>query len=347
MGVVGGVGSGKSSLLNSLVDEELILPCNSFRASTAVAVELSWNKSEDPAQSYAAEVEFISFKDWQEELRILFQDIQARTEGEHLESKHGTEASVAYSKISAVYPGVDLEQMTPDEVLQQRDLSDILGHTIRLHENTLKKFYKAINGYIDSHNKGSKKDQIAYWPLLRCVKVFLKSPLLKTGLCLVDLPGLGDSNAGRTSVTETYISQLDYVWIVADINRALDDQIAKDLQDRAFKRNLLMAGNLHTRFITFITTKTDIVSNLLDESCQYFLLTVLQINTDEAIETLDLGESSLKEILVEEEQLVESLDHIRDQMSSLNLEQKELRREIKKLQAEARAKAKDSQEADQ
>ena len=60
VGLVGDTGCGKSSLLNALLDEEMLLPKNCFRASTAVPVEISWNTSTDWAETYRAEVDFIS-----------------------------------------------------------------------------------------------------------------------------------------------------------------------------------------------------------------------------------------------------------------------------------------------
>ena len=40
-------------------------------------------------------------------------------------------------------------------------------------------------------------------------RVWLDSDLLKNGLVLVDLPGLGSGNALHTKITETYMSRAD------------------------------------------------------------------------------------------------------------------------------------------
>ncbi|KAK0107346.1 hypothetical protein ONS95_004039 [Cadophora gregata] len=54
IGLLGYTGSGKSSLINALVDEEALLPTNGMRASTSAVVELSYNQSHDPTKAYTA-----------------------------------------------------------------------------------------------------------------------------------------------------------------------------------------------------------------------------------------------------------------------------------------------------
>ena len=72
VGVVGNTGAGKSSVINALLDEERLLPTNCMRACTAVVTEISYNHEETP---YCAQIEFISAKSWQDELKVLFQDL--------------------------------------------------------------------------------------------------------------------------------------------------------------------------------------------------------------------------------------------------------------------------------
>src|SRR6266487_4847911 len=194
---MGYTGCGKSSLLNALVDEETILPCNDMRAGTAVVVEMSWNKSEDPEEAYHAEIDFISAEEWTKEFEVLAHDIKNRPVGEKLGVKSGSDSSIAYAKIAAVYPGADiikLLDMPADELLAERDLSGVLGQTITINGREASSFAKTINGYVDSNNKGGDTTRAAFWPLVRLVKVFVRAPLLQNGLVLVDLPGLGDSN---------------------------------------------------------------------------------------------------------------------------------------------------------
>ena len=70
----------------------------------------------------------------------------------------------------------------------------------------------------------------------------MKAPALSTGAVIVDLPGVHDSNAARAAVADGYMKQCTGLWIVAPINRAVDDKAAKSLLGESFKRQLKMDG---------------------------------------------------------------------------------------------------------
>lgn len=77
-------------------------------------------------------------------------------------------------------------------------------------------------------------------------RIHVKSPALSTGAVIVDLPGIHDSNAARAAVAENYMKQCTGVWVVAPINRAVDDKAAKSLLGESFKRQLKMDGGFST-----------------------------------------------------------------------------------------------------
>ena len=79
--------------------------------------------------------------------------------------------------------------------------------------------------------------------------------MLSTGACLVDLPGIRDSNSARAKVAERYLQNCDQIAIVASIKRAVDDGTAKELMGEQFRRRLLMDGNYGNVF--FVCTQTD------------------------------------------------------------------------------------------
>ncbi|KUJ18396.1 uncharacterized protein LY89DRAFT_781452 [Mollisia scopiformis] len=301
IGVLGHTGAGKSSLINALVEQETIVPCNAMRASTSVVVEIAYNESKDPQSAFRAEVEFVTNDEWTDEFDILSSDIKNRSASEQLTMNSTTDAGLAFAKLSAVYPGVPISKvvhMTPAELNRRYDLTE---------------FSEAVNVYIDSSNKGTDADEFVYWPLVRLVKVYIKSEILKNGLVLVDLPGLGDSNVGRTKVAEGYIKKLRHMWVVADIVRAIDDKVANELMSTSFKRRLLMDGRYHENFVTFIMTKTD------------------QITTHEVIQSLGLDTTVLEEDVVTEARLTTELDELKKQLSEQKHQQKQCKRSLKKL----------------
>ncbi|TGO14415.1 hypothetical protein BTUL_0053g00140 [Botrytis tulipae] len=317
VGVLGYTGSGKSSLINALIDEEMVVPANAMRASTSVVTEISWNDSDDPEKAFRAEIEFISEQEWKEEMDILLDDLKNATKGEDVSVKSGSEASTAFAKISAVWPSVTLSKlkgMTSQELFDQIDgVSNILDCHLEISERKAKPFSREINKYIDSNNKQKSSNGISYWPLVRCVRIYTKAEILRHGLVLVDLPGLGDSNTGRTQVAENFSKKLTYVWIVADIVRAIDDQVAKDLMGKSFRRQLLMDGKYDDKYVTFIMTKTDIINN------------------EEVIESLQLREKNLKDILGREADILKEIQDGQQALARKSTKLQKIKRALKLL----------------
>lgn len=270
IGVVGNTGAGKSSVINAMLDEERLVPTNCMRACTAVVTEISYNHENEP---YRAEVEFISLADWEKELKTLFQDL---LDGDGKVSREcaneDTDAGIAYAKIKAVYPRKTKEDLANSNIeTMLREVSHVLGGSRNIGETDSLKFYKKLQRFVDSKekstgNKDRDKDkdkknerkEMEFWPLIRVVRIYVKSRALATGAVIVDLPGVHDANAARAAVAEGYMKQCTGLWIVAPINRAVDDKAAKSLLGESFKRQLKMDGGFNS--VTFICSKTDDIS---------------------------------------------------------------------------------------
>ncbi|KAF7946128.1 hypothetical protein EAE96_009132 [Botrytis aclada] len=317
VGLLGYTGSGKSSLINALIDEEMVVPANAMRASTSVVTEISWNDSDDPDRAFRAEIEFVSEEEWKKEMDVLLDDLANATKGEDVSIKSGSAASTAFAKISAVWPEITLAKlkgMSSEQLFNEVDgVSDILDCSLEIADHKAKDFAEKISLYIDSNNKETASTGISYWPLVRCVRVYTKAQILRHGLVLVDLPGLGDSNTGRTQVAENYMKNLDYIWIVADIVRAIDDQVAKDLMGKSFRRQLFMDGKYDGHYVTFIMSKTDI------------------INKDEVISSLQLKKTELKTFLAQEETPMQNIHKVQETLIRKTRKNKKIKRELKGL----------------
>jgi GTPase SAR1 family protein len=330
VGLLGCTGAGKSSLISAFVEEKSIVPSCSFRATTAVAVEVAWNPSNDPESAYRAEVEFISSQEWLDEVNFLLREIKARPDGEELKVGSTSDAGIAYSKVAAIYPDVSslpLKKITASRLNKTRDLSIVLGSTIHIQGSSAKRLSELIKKYIVSDNQGSQ-DGVNYWPLVRVVRIFTKADDLKTGLVLVDLPGLGDSNAARANVCQKYLQNLNHLWIVADIARAVDSKIAKDLMGQKFQRQLCLDGRYDDNFITFIMTHMDILPT-------QSVIEDLQLE-GQVLKSEFQEEARLKDIKKRVEEKLQSMKQIRkrkrDEGENKHLSNgKELKRELKEV----------------
>ncbi|KAF9881435.1 tat pathway signal sequence [Colletotrichum karsti] len=265
VGVVGNTGAGKSSVINALLDEERLLPTNCLRACTASPTEISYNYSDDAFELYRAEIEFISADDWIKELKTLYTDLFDDNGNVSRECTNpDTEAGIAYAKIKSVYPSKTnnmIADSSPERLANEPAVRGVLGSVKKLRSTTAKELYNGMQRYVDSKEKNNhlKKDvSMEYWPLIKVVRIYTKANALSTGAVIVDLPGVQDSNAARAAVAQQYMKACTGLWIVAPINRAVDDKTAKSLLGDSFKRQLKYDGIYSA--VTFICSKTDDIS---------------------------------------------------------------------------------------
>ena len=199
-------------------------------ACTAVVVEVSYNQNDDQDSLYRSEILFITATEWREELAQLFQDIEASIAGEDDDEEVDTERQdrikQMLDKIKYVYPNINtldkLKASSVEALLSHPHVRDILGGSKTVSMGSRSQFSAAIKGYIDS-GESNQKD-FAYWPLVKLVKVYVKSPLLENGITLVDLPGNLDSNAARSAIAEKYQKELSVTCVVAAAARGISEK---------------------------------------------------------------------------------------------------------------------------
>ncbi|KAF2744553.1 hypothetical protein M011DRAFT_479853 [Sporormia fimetaria CBS 119925] len=228
VGVVGNTGAGKSSVINAMLDEERL-------------------------QVDILQKEFLT------ENGTLSREV----------SDPNSDAGIGWAKFHAVYPQIlrDLVgERTVEQLLNDKNVWGVLGTTKKIKESNPHRFYRELQQYVDSKEKATGKDKDKdkktpaneFWPLIKVVKIYAKSPALETGAVIVDLPGVHDSNAARSAVAQGYMKQCTGLWIVAPITRAVDDKAAKTLMGDSFKRQLKYDGGFSN--VTFICSKTDDIS---------------------------------------------------------------------------------------
>ncbi|KAK0732828.1 hypothetical protein B0T21DRAFT_402870 [Apiosordaria backusii] len=297
---------------------EALLPTNCMRACTAVITEIGYNTSSEPDQKYRAEIEFISAEDWSKELEILVHDIEGGQATFTSETVAGdTEAAVAYQKIRAVYPRLKGDDIKKGKFLVQNLVDDhsvrnFLGSVMTINEPTANNFLNILQSFIDSKEKtrGKKKEsnKMEFWPLIKVVRIFVAAEILRSGLVLVDLPGIHDSNAARSAIASKYIEQCTGLWVVAPITRAVDDQAAKLLLGNAFRRQLQFDGTYSA--VTVICSKADdiVVTEILKTLPEDELASKLH-------EKIQLLESELTKTQQEHEPLVNQLADIQHRIN--------------------------------
>ncbi|KAL1880627.1 hypothetical protein Daus18300_001238 [Diaporthe australafricana] len=311
--VAGATGAGKSSLINALLDEEKLLPTSSYRACTAVVTEISYNESKDAQKAYRAEVEFISQDDWESELKLLHGDLveDKRLSAAYLDDN--AEAGIAYAKIKAVYPDLTHDMIVKSKVAQLAErgvVANVLGKTRKIACRNARELYKSLRKYLDSKDKDTegrprKQEDISFWPLIKVVKIFTRASVLQTGLVLVDVPGLGDSNLARCAVARNYMTECSAIWVAAPIKRAVDDEAARKLMGMSSRLQMKLDGMYS--HVTFICTMTDSVQ--LSEIEEDF-------DEDGQLQTIRTRGEDLEEMIRAK---TESIKQLEEQLSDGNI----------------------------
>ncbi|PSR72902.1 hypothetical protein PHLCEN_2v11269 [Hermanssonia centrifuga] len=245
-------GSGKSSLINALLGAEIV-PTSGQSACTSVPIKLSYRRG----PGIAAEVELISLEDWRGEIELCLGDL--RQEDGRVGDVVNDDAEIgrAYAKISAVYPVVAHMSKETLEKLSVEDLIASNPDVVALLQSSPKKFEAVdaaafrtqVHPYLSSDVHSSDADssdvdpsdvdvpvrgqneQSMLWPLVVEVSIRCSSPILSTGLVLLDLPGEVDANAARQSVSQRYKKKCNHMGIVTHAVRAKDDATAHALMN--------------------------------------------------------------------------------------------------------------------
>jgi hypothetical protein len=170
------------------------------QACTASPTEISFNHSEDPAELFRAEAQFLSHEELLAELQILHQDIIDDDKGEISRDIRipDSDAALSYAKLRALFPRKtqdELAKTTPSALVSEPALQQLLGITQCVRAATADELSEGIKKYVGSKDKliGSVEpghgtsSRFELWPLVKVVRIYTKASALETGVVLVDL----------------------------------------------------------------------------------------------------------------------------------------------------------------
>ncbi|KAL3859762.1 hypothetical protein ACJMK2_009958 [Sinanodonta woodiana] len=266
--LMGGTGTGKSTLVNSLLDSNSILPTSDDRACTSVVVEVVQNKEKN---KFEADIEFLQKNDWFGELRVLLEDLTSEDGSLRMKpAESGSDMYVSYCKVKAVYGKIE----TFDHLSNIESVNQWLGksHHLTCSASEIEKFRDEIEKFIITKEHGTNTQSL--WPIIKHVRIKLpNSDVCSSGASLVDLPGIRDSNPARNKIAKEFLKECHSVWVVNAMPRAIDDVTSRDLLDQGLRRQFLMDGKMES--LAFICTMSDrfseqntIRTHQLDSMCR-------------------------------------------------------------------------------
>uniref|UniRef100_A0A8C4T3S2 SCAN box domain-containing protein n=1 Tax=Erpetoichthys calabaricus TaxID=27687 RepID=A0A8C4T3S2_ERPCA len=167
IGIFGMTGTGKSSLINALLNEMNLLPTSSSTACTSCIVQVQTH--ENNSSMYRAEIEFISKEEWEEELKELLVSCKDDNNQDNDNSDNGedSESENAKEKIIAVYGKDGLTKSFSE--LTNKKIHDSLKS--KFISKTVSQLSTEIKSYIRSDL--DEETPCSYWPLVKLIKMYV------------------------------------------------------------------------------------------------------------------------------------------------------------------------------
>ncbi|KAJ1561015.1 hypothetical protein HK405_005189, partial [Cladochytrium tenue] len=134
-----------------------------------------------------------------------------------------------------------------------------VGRKLKFSANSPREISRRIQRFLaTSHKKkgAALSTPSSIWPLVKRATIRGPWALLSGGLVLVDLPGIGDADAARNQIVDSYIRRCNGILAVAPITRAADNKATKDLLSS--ESVMLGIKNSRISYIGFIATHSDI-----------------------------------------------------------------------------------------
>ncbi|KAL6232076.1 hypothetical protein BDW75DRAFT_233104 [Aspergillus navahoensis] len=253
VGFIGDSGMGKSSVINSILDESGLARSGGDGAACTTVVTEFRNVDDEYPSNYTVKADFMN----NVEIRELFEELlsnvrryytDAYREVTQVEEQQNirTAATKAWDTFRSLFPDqpeLDLDFLSRDgEDAAESIVSTLMEWAIarldnqpggreRLEEPRVASHADECMDLLDSlttdHSGG---DRTALWPFVKLIRVYLRSPILRTGLVLADLPGFRDLNYARVRATERYLRHsCDEVFVVSTITRCMTDQSIGDI----------------------------------------------------------------------------------------------------------------------
>ncbi|KAF2733490.1 hypothetical protein EJ04DRAFT_524428 [Polyplosphaeria fusca] len=255
VGLVGDPGVGKSSVINSLLDQsDLAHSSVDSGHSTPVITEYRYRPAHHD-EPFGMEVDYMTTEEIRELIEELLRSfracyIPAFHDIDNLEERQEirTRSDKAWHTLNSMFRSQPI--FTKDFVLQHT--YDTEMPLVHIFEKWAAKFLTNRPGGFDARTWSSTafnidecrdkidaftsdpidEDTAALWPFVRVVRVYLRAAVLQSGLVLVDCPSLRDLNFAREKATERYLRNCHQIFAVTTMKDALIDKGVLDIVKR-------------------------------------------------------------------------------------------------------------------
>ncbi|KAL0993419.1 hypothetical protein UPYG_G00107600 [Umbra pygmaea] len=289
VGVFGRSGAGKSSLINTILNEPKLLPSGCQGSCTSVMIQVKANMID---HHYTAEIEFITMQDLKHDLLPQFHSSVEEDDEDKKDYKaiyHDVK-----EKIKALF-GRDCCGKGIEDLINHKNFMEIPEFQKECSKvvqcDTAEELSEKITSFTRSDNQ-SVPFKRQYWPLVKCLTIRVPNcKELLEHVVLVDLPGSGDCNKSKNEMWKSFLGKCSAVWIVSDISRAKTEFEPWEILDSTVSR---LGPGGECRSISFICTKTDIIDDNQKDDPHTIILTRNAITKENVREIFNTKEEVKK-----------------------------------------------------
>lgn len=261
--IVGPTGAGKSTMIEALLDIRGVIPSNCYRACTAVPTFISYNENE--ALPFKVTIHYTTGEAFLRDIKQSVRDILDQAGDDSSEAATSNDIiNAAWSRLHVMFPHLeveDLQHFDPGKALDRyTGFGDLLNSSAELESDSMEGFIKKTSCHLEpeyTYYLHGKSYTGHAWPLIKRIDLKVRSAALETGVTLIDLPGVGDTNSDRGNVWQKYIQACTAVWVVTPITRAGQAREAHKLLSESFRRQLQLDGTVLS--VGFVCTNTDVL----------------------------------------------------------------------------------------
>ncbi|KAF2007389.1 hypothetical protein P154DRAFT_614772 [Amniculicola lignicola CBS 123094] len=286
--IVGQQAMGKSLLINALLHRRTLSKTSAAGgACTASAIKYLYKRgSGDSDEVYDASIQFMDGMNLneiaEEHVRRYYHFHHSGQVDEMYRDEEERAAVTAQQFFELVYnthnDKVAAETLTRRMTAKEIEKGNLLLGSIHMAKKRIEESgadATGIKGFKDMHISDlmdriqsfiSQQENIpSLWPIVQYVQIFMGSKLLRNGVSIVDLPGLGDLNHSRTAATNSIRRTADYEIIVAKPERVtteevVDQQIKQAIRAHGANRTILVLTKIDEFFLD-----THSIENVIDQ----------------------------------------------------------------------------------
>ncbi|KAK6001507.1 hypothetical protein QM012_002838 [Aureobasidium pullulans] len=274
--LMGEAGSGKSSLINSILDTPHIAKEGNYGSACTCAITEFMDDFPEQTKKFAAKITFLDAtqrrkllqdhlrgyayfyfekdNDWTPDEKMEYHAQAQTAEGTFLDLFRGKPSFKNRKELKAYIRSAYDNDAGAVVVAQMETWAEelITAHASSSQLRVIQsdrafRLRRLLSPFLSSSNSARRQPRL--WPLVSKVSIGIKGCRVLANLIIADMPALNDLNRSRVMVSKKYLRDSDELWVVTAVGRCISDTTVDHI--------LCEFGERFAGHLTMICTKID------------------------------------------------------------------------------------------